>query len=318
MKIFITKEIPEAGINYIRKCGIRFEVYKGSKPITKKKLIEKVSDVDGIITLLSDKVDKDFIDNAKHCKVIANYAVGFNNIDVNYAKHKGIVVTNTPDVLTESTADLAISLMLCCARNIVPAEKFMRAGKFIGWQPKLFLGMELKGKTFGVLGAGRIGTAAAIRAHSFGMKIVYYSNHQNLYLDTKLNGEKVSLDKLLSHSDVISIHLPLNKKTFNLLSEKKLKLIHKNSIFINTARGEIVDEVFLIKMLNKKLIYAAGFDVYQNEPSVNSALLKLENTVLLPHLGSGTTEARNAMAMLAARNVVNVLKGKKPLTPVQV
>ncbi|MBK6915274.1 MAG: D-glycerate dehydrogenase [Ignavibacteriales bacterium] len=317
MKIFITKEIPEAGINHIRKSGISLEVYSGSKPITKKTLIEKISDVDGIITLLSDKVDKDFIDSAKHCKIIANYAVGFNNIDVNYAKQKGIIVTNTPDVLTDSTADLAISLMLCCARNIVPAEKFMRTGKFTGWQPKLFLGMELKGKTFGILGAGRIGTATAVRAHSFGMKIVYYSNHQNLYLDTKLNGEKVSLDKLLSHSNVISIHLPLNKKTFNLLSEKKLKLIHKNSILINTARGEIVDEVFLIKMLNKKLIYAAGFDVYQNEPSVNSALLKLENAVLLPHLGSATIEARNAMSKLAARNVVNVLKGKKPLTPIQ-
>ncbi len=317
MKIFITKEIPEAGINHIRKSGISLEVYTGSKPITKKTLIEKISDVDGIITLLSDKVDKDFIDSAKHCKIIANYAVGFNNIDVNYAKQKGIIVTNTPDVLTDSTADLAISLMLCCARNIVPAEKFMRAGKFTGWQPKLFLGMELKGKTFGILGAGRIGTATAVRAHSFGMKIVYYSNHQNLYLDTKLNGEKISLDKLLSHSNVISIHLPLNNKTFNLLSEKKLKLIHKNSILINTARGELVDELSLINMLNKKLIYAAGFDVYQNEPSINSALLKLENAVLLPHLGSATNEARNAMSKLAARNVVNVLKGKKPLTPIQ-
>lgn len=317
MKIFITKEIPEAGINHIRKSGISLEVYTGSKPITKKTLIEKISDVDGIITLLSDKVDKDFIDSAKHCKIIANYAVGFNNIDVNYAKQKGIIVTNTPDVLTDSTADLAISLMLCCARNIVPAEKFMRAGKFTGWQPKLFLGMELKGKTFGILGAGRIGTATAVRAHSFGMKIVYYSNHQNLYLDTKLNGEKISLDKLLSHSNVISIHLPLNNKTFNLLSEKKLKLIHKNSILINTARGELVDELSLINMLNKKLIYAAGFDVYQNEPSINSALLKLENAVLLPHLGSATIETRNAMSKLAARNVVNVLKGKKPLTPIQ-
>lgn len=317
MKIFITKEIPEAGINHILKSGISLEVHNESKPITKKTLLEKISEVDGIITLLSDKVDKDFIDGAKHCKIIANYAVGFNNIDVNYAMQKGIIVTNTPDVLTDSTADLAISLMLCCARNIVTAENFMRAGKFTGWQPKLFLGMELKGKTFGVLGAGRIGTAAAIRAHSFGMKILYYSNHQNLYLDTKLNGEKVSLDELLSNSNVISIHLPLNKKTFNLLSEKKLKLIHKSSILINTARGEIVDEVSLIKMLNKKLIYAAGFDVYQNEPNVNSALLKLENVVLLPHLGSATIEARNAMAMLAARNIVNVLTGKKPLTPVQ-
>lgn len=316
MKIFITKEIPELGINHIRKSGINLEVYRGSKPLTKKKLIEKISDVDGVITLLSDKVDADFIDSAKRCKIIANYAVGFNNIDVDYAKQKGIIVTNTPNVLTDSTADLAISLMLCCARNIIPSEKFMRAGKFIGWQPKLFLGMELKGKTFGVLGAGRIGTAAAIRAHGFGMKIIYYSNHQNLYLDTKIKGKKVSLDRLLSQSNVISIHLPLNANTFNLLNEKKLKLIPNNSILINTARGEVVDEIALMKMLKKKLIYAAGFDVYQHEPSINTALLKLENTVLLPHIGSATLEARNAMAMLAARNIVNVLKGKKPLTPV--
>lgn len=318
MKVFVTKEIPELGISHIRKSGISIEVYKGNKSLTKKKLIEKISDVDGVITLLSDKVDAEFIDSAKRCKIIANYAVGFNNIDVNYARQKGIIVTNTPNVLTESTADLAIALMLCCARKILPAENFMRAGKFKGWQPKLFLGMELNGKTFGVIGAGRIGTAAALRAHAFGMKIIYYSNHQNLYLDTELHSEKVPLEKLLSHSDVISIHLPLKSDTFNLLNEKNLKLISKNSILINTARGEIVDESFLIKMLNKKLIYAAGFDVYQNEPKVNSALLKLENAVLLPHLGSATIEARNSMSMLAARNIVNVLKGKKPLTPVNV
>lgn len=318
MKVFVTNDIPELGINYLKKAGIKVEVNRNNNSILRTKLLNKISNVDGIITLLSDNVDKEFIDHAKKCKVIANYAVGFNNIDVRYAKRKGIVVTNTPDVLTDSTADLAIALMLACARKIPLAEKFMREERFIGWQPKLFLGMELKAKTFGVLGAGRIGAATAIRANSFGMNILYFSNHHNPQLESKIRCKKVSLDYLLSHSDVISVHLPLNEKTFNLLNEDKLKLLRKNSIIINTARGEIVDEIVLIKMLTEKLIMSAGFDVYHNERKINPNLLKLENAVLLPHLGSATIEARNAMSMLAAKNVVNVLKGREPLTPIHI
>lgn len=318
MKVFVTSEIQEAGINLIRKSGIKVEVFRGSKSIPRKLLLKKICDVEGVITLLSDKVDKEFINNAKKCKVIANYAAGFNNIDVHHANSKGIIITNTPDVLTNSTADLTISLMLACARKIILAEKFMRDGNFTGWQPKLFLGTELKGKTFGVIGAGRIGAETAIRAKGFGMRILYYSNHHNLHLESIINCKKVSLDYLLSHSDVNSIHLPLNEKTFNLLNKEKLNRLKKDSIIINTARGEIVDETSLIKMLKKKLIAAAGFDVYLNEPRINADLLSLKNVVLLPHLGSATIEARNAMSMLAAKNVVNVLKGRKPLTKVRI
>jgi len=250
------------------------------------------------------------------CKVIANYGVGFNNIDVQYAREKRIIVTNTPDVLTDSTADLAIALMLGCARKIIEAENFVKEGKFHGWRPQLFLGTELKNKIFGVIGAGRIGTAAAIRAHSFGMKIIYYSKKENKHLGKVVKAKKVLLNSLLKKADFISLHLPLTNETYHLLNKKKLNLIRPDAVLINTARGEIVDEKELIELLKQKKISAAGFDVFENEPNLNPDLFKLDNVLLLPHIGSATKEARTNMALLAARNVAAVLKGKKPITPV--
>ncbi len=316
MKIFITRQIPEAGISFLRRKGFEVSVYKKDQSINRKELIKSVKDCDGIISLLTDKIDKEVIDLMKKCKVIANYAVGFNNIDVDYAKSKGISVTNTPDVLTDSTADLAIALVLACARRIPESEKFVRDKRFVGWKPKLFLGIELRNKYFGILGAGRIGTETAKRAHSFGCNILYYSNNKNKYLEEQLDAKKLSLNQILKKSDIISLHLPLNSKTKNLLNEEKLKLLKSSAILVNTARGEVLDEEFLIKMLKRKEIFAAGFDVYQNEPKLNSEFYKLKNAVLLPHTGSATLEARNKMSLLAAKNVAAVLSGKPPLTPV--
>jgi glyoxylate reductase len=252
----------------------------------------------------------------KRCKIIANYGVGFNNIDVKSAKKNGIIVTNTPDVLTDSTADLTMALLLGCARRITEAEAFMREGKFIGWKPQLFLGTELKDKIFGVIGTGRIGTAAAVRAYSFGMKIIYYSRSENKYLQKVAKAKKVLLNSLLKKADFISLHVPLTGETYRLLNKKRLNLIKQSAVLINTARGEVVDEAELIGLLKKKRISAAGFDVYENEPELNPELFKLDNVLLLPHIGSATTEARTRMALLAAKNVAAVLKGKKPLTPV--
>lgn len=316
MKIFITREIPSIGIELLKKKGFIVSVYKKDNPIPREELLKLIKGYDGIITLLSDKIDKEAIDEMKNCKVIANYAVGFNNIDVDYAKSKSIVVTNTPDVLTDSTADITMALVLTCARRIPESEKFVRDKKFVGWKPKLFLGMELRNKYFGILGAGRIGTAVAKRAHSFGCKILYYSNSKNEFLETELKAKKVSLKTILTKSDIISLHLPLNRNTKNLLSAQNLKLLKPSAILINTARGEILDETYLIKMLKEKKLAAAGLDVYEGEPNIKKEFYELDNVILLPHIGSATTEARDNMCLLAAKNIIAVLSGKRALTPV--
>ena len=316
MKVYITREIPEIAEDLLQRKKIKVTTYPLDKPVPKKILMRDIGIADGIISLLSDKIDKEIIDAMPECKVIANYAVGYNNIDVTYAKSKGIVVTNTPDVLTESTAEIAMALTLACTRRLPEGEQMMRKDKFKGWSPKLLLGIELSGKYFGIIGAGRIGTAVAIRAASFGTKILYCSNHKNFYLESVTGAKKVTLDKLLKLSDVISLHLPLTPKTFHLLNKENLKLLKPTAILINTARGEIVDEKELISLLKKQLIFAAGFDVYENEPFINPELKSLKNVVLLPHVRSGTIDARNRMAELAAKNVIAVLSGKKALTPV--
>ncbi len=316
MKVFITREIPEIAIKLLHKNKFSIVIHKGERKISRTELIKNVRDADGVISLLSDNFDESVISEMKKCKVIANYAVGFNNINLKYAREKGIVVTNTPDVLTDATADLAIALALSCARRIFEGDKIIRNNKFIGWSPKLLLGFEMRGKIFGIIGSGRIGTATAIRAHAFGTKIIYFSNSINLELQNKTAAKKVSLNYLLKNSDFISIHLPLTEKTYHLLDKSKLMLLKKTSILINTARGEIIDEKALIEKFKKKEIFAAGLDVYENEPEVNNELLKLKNVVLLPHIGSASVEARNKMAVLSAKNIINVLKGKMPITQV--
>ncbi|WP_290664873.1 D-glycerate dehydrogenase [Ignavibacterium sp.] len=315
-KVFITYKIPEAGINLLRKNGFSVEVYSKEKLITRQELIRNVKDADALISLLTDKIDREIIDKMERCRIIANYAVGFNNIDIDYARNKGIIVTNTPDVLTDSTADLTMTLVLACARRLNEGERIMRQKQFKGWRPELLLGYELKDKIFGIIGMGRIGLAVARRAFAFGCRIIYYSNNKKSEAEKLFNAKKVSLKTLMKSSDIISLHIPLNNKTKNLINSDYLNLMKKTAIFINTARGEVIDENHLISLLKKKKIFAAGFDVYKNEPDINPELVKLDNVVLLPHIGSATVEARSAMAELAAKNVIAVLTGKKPITPV--
>ena len=316
MKVFITREISSAAKELLQKEGISVKEYSKNKAIPRDVLIKNIKDADGIISLLTEKFDEELIDKLEKCKIIANYAVGFNNIDIKYTKSKGIVVTNTPDVLTDATAEIAVSLVLACARRIVESDNFMRERKFVGWEPKLYQGIQLTGKTVGIIGAGRIGQATAKRMQGFGCKIIYYNRSRKPEFEKELNAKKVSLSKLMSTSDIISIHLPFNSSTKQLLSKEKLELLKSTAILVNTARGEIIDEKHLIKMLKQKRIFAAGFDVYENEPDYNEKLLKLKNVVLLPHIGSATFETRDKMAELAAKNVINVLRGKKPITPV--
>jgi len=317
MKIFITREIPEIAVELLIKSGFEVDVFSKNRSIEKEELIKLAKDSDGLITLLSDKIDKEIIDSLPNCKVIANYAVGYNNIDIQYAKTKKIIVTNTPDVLTHSTADLAVTLVMACARNLVVGEKMVRQNKFKGWAPKLLLGVELYGKKVGIIGAGRIGIETAKRLKGFGTEILYYSRSKKKDFEQLTGAKKVNLDTLLSNSDIISLHIPLNQETNNLLNREKLELIKSSAILINSARGEVIDEPYLIEMLKTKRLFAAGFDVYQNEPKINKELLKLDNVVLLPHLGSATIEARNKMAELAANNIIGVLINKKAVTPVK-
>lgn len=314
-KVFITRDIPESGINLLLKENFSVEVYKKNKSIPKKDLIKKGKDADAIISLLTDKIDEEVISQLDKCKIIANYAVGYNNIDITYAKKKNIFVTNTPGVLTDSTAEITFALILACSRRIVEGDILVRKNQFKGWAPKFHLGIELKGKKLGIIGFGRIGQAVAERAVPFGMKILYYSRTEK-ETAKKINAKKVSLDKLLKESDIISIHIPLTEKTNNLLDKEKLNLLKKDSIIINTARGEIIDENYLIQLLKSGKIHSAGLDVYRNEPKLNKEFLKLKNVVLLPHIGSATYETRSKMAILTAENVINVLNGKKPLTSV--
>lgn len=316
MNIFITRDIPQIAYKLLKKNNINFEVYKKDKPIPRKLLLDKIKNVDGLITLLTEKIDKKVIDSMNKCKVIANYAVGYNNIDIEYAKQNNIVVTNTPDVLTESTADLTMALILSCSRRLFEAENLVRKKQFKGWKPKQLLGIELKYKTIGLIGAGRIGSAVGVRAKAFDTKIIYFDSTRNILLEENANAKKVSLKLLLQNSDIISVHLPLNENTFHFLNKKNLILLKKSAIIVNTSRGEIIDEKYLIELLKKNKILSAGFDVYENEPKINNELLKLKNVVLLPHIGSATEEARSAMAELAAKNVIGVLKNNKPLTPV--
>jgi len=316
MKVFVTREISEKAIHLLKKEKFRVSVYKKDKPIPKSELIKNGRDADAIIALLTEKFDKELIDKIPKCRIIANVAVGYNNIDIEYATKKKIVVTNTPDVLTESTSDLALALILACSRRLMEGERMVRTGKFKGWKPKLLLGIELKNKVVGIIGAGRIGTETAVRAKAFKTKIVYFSRSRNYELEKKTGGVKVPLKTLLKKSDIISIHLPLNEETYHLIDRKRLSLLKRSAVLVNTSRGEVIDEKELVKILKQKKIFSAGFDVYENEPTINPGLLKLDNVILLPHIGSATEEARSAMAILAAKNVSNVLKGKKALTPV--
>lgn len=317
MKVFITQTLPGNAVDLLIDKGFDVTVFGKDRQITKAELIKYGKDADGIISLLSDKIDNEVISKLEKCRVIANYAVGYNNIDLQAAKERSIVVTNTPDILTDATADIAMSLVLACSRNIVTGEKVVREGKFRGWKPRLLLGIELRGKTFGIIGSGRIGYATALRAKAFGTEIIYYSRSRNEKLEKETGAKKVSLTTLMKKSDIVSLHIPLTKETNQLLDKEKLSLLKKTAIVINTSRGEVIDEKELIKMLKAGRIFSAGFDVYENEPQVNKDLLKLKNVVLLPHIGSATIEARTKMAELCAKNVINVLKGKKALTEVK-
>jgi len=278
----------------------------------------RAAGADAIVCLLTDAIDRSVIDAAPSLKVIANVAVGYNNIDVAYARSRGITVTNTPDVLTDSVADFTWALLLAVTRRLSEGERLIRRGEWKGWAFDLMLGTELRGKQLGIVGFGRIGRAVASRASAFGMRVVFTSRSEIAGPGTGSDAaaEAVSLDRLLTTSDVVSLHLPLTPETRHLIDRRALARMKRSAYLINTARGPVVDEEALAWALQQHLIAGAALDVYEHEPAIHPDLLQVENVLLVPHLGSGTTETRAAMAELAVANVLAVLNGRPPVTPV--
>lgn len=311
MKIFVTRKIPEEGLELLRKEHKVF-VNPLNRNLKKEEIIKGLRGKDGLLCLLSDKIDAEVINSEPRLKMIANYAVGIDNIDIEAATKRGIPVSNTPDVLTDATAEMAWALLFAVARRIVEGDRFTRAGKFKGWDPLLMLGQDISGKTLGVVGAGRIGTAFALKSKGFNMKILYFNRSRNEIIEKELGAKKVEIDELLEKSDFVSLHVPLNKSTYHLISEDKLRLMKRNAILINTSRGPVVDEKALIKALKEKWIFGAGLDVYENEPEIPKELKELDNVVLQPHSASATLSSRVGMAILAAKNMLAGLRGEKP------
>ena len=309
--ILVTRKLPSSVIEKLRTVG-DVDLYSGEAAIPPDELRARLRGKDALVCLLTDPIDQATIDAGSALKVISNVAVGFNNIDVAYARSRGIVVTNTPDVLTESVADFTWALILAITRRLSEGERLVRRREWKGWALDLLLGTELRGKQLGLIGVGRIGRAVAARAGAFGMRVVYTSRRE---IDFP-GAEAMPLDKLLISSDIVSLHVPLTPETRHLIDKKALARMKRSAYLINTARGPVVDEEALAWALQHHLLAGAALDVYENEPTVHPDLFGLENVLLVPHLASGTTETRTAMADLAAENVLAVLGGRPPLTPV--
>ncbi len=308
--VLVTRKLPASVLDRLR--GVAdVDVYAGDAAIAPSELRVRVADKDALVCLLTDTIDRQVIDAAPKLKVIANVAVGFNNVDLEHAASRGIVVTNTPDVLTESVADFTWALILAITRRLGEGERLVRRGEWRGWALDLLLGTELRGKQLGLVGVGRIGRAVAARAPAFGMRVAYTSRRE---IDGV--GEAMSLDRLLLTSDIVSLHVPLTPDTRHLIDKRALTRMKRSAYLVNTARGPVVDEEALAWALQQHLLAGAALDVYEHEPAVHPDLLRLENVLLVPHLGSGTTETRTAMADLAAENVLAVLAGRPAITPV--
>jgi len=288
------------------------EVNPHDRAMTGRELEVAIQGVDGFLCLLTDTIDSKLLDLNPELKVLANYAVGYDNIDVKACTEKGIPVSNTPGVLTDTTADLAFTLIMSIARRVVEADKFTRMGKYEGWGPMLLLGNDIYQKKIGIIGMGRIGQAVARRAvGGFDMDVMYYDINRNKEVEEELGLKYKSFEELLAKSDFISIHVPLNQYTEKLIGEDEFEMMKDSAYIINTSRGAIIDETALLQALRENKIAGAGLDVYEDEPKLTPGLANINNLVLLPHLGSATVETRTKMAVMAAKNLLAGLKGDR-------
>jgi glyoxylate reductase len=310
-RVFVAYPIPESGLKLLE--GFDVGVWGKESIPTKQELIDGAEGCDAVITLLAMRVDDDLLARLPKLKLVAQYAVGYDNVDVAACTRRGITVSNTPGVLTETTADMAWALLMAAARRIGEGDKLVRNGGWrVAWAPLFMQGVDVFGKTLGIVGMGRIGLAVAKRAQGFGMKILYYSPDANAEADA-LGAKQASLDFLLKHSDFVSIHCALTDETRGLIGERELALMKPTAVLVNTARGAIVDEKALAHALKKHALFAAGLDVFEKEPlPADSPLLKLDNVVLAPHAASSSRETRDAMAVIAAQNVIDFFEGRKP------
>ena len=317
LKVYCTRRIPQAGIDMLtREFEVR--IHEGPMPISKEELLKHIADCDALVCLLNDTIDEVVQDAGKKLKIIANYAVGYNNIDIGHARVRKIIVTNTPGVLTRATSEIAFALLIALTRRIIPSDRFSREGKFKGWEPLLFLGDELNEKTMGIIGMGRIGQDMASLCRAFGMNIIYHNrNRLNREIESSLDARYVPLDELLGTAHMISLHTPLTDQTRHLIDEDAFLQMKKGAYLINTSRGEIIKESALIEALKSGKINGAGLDVYEFEPEFSHELVSMDNVVLLPHIGSATHETRTKMSEMVAENVIAALRGRRPPNLVQ-
>ncbi len=313
-KVYVTRIIPEPGLSILKEyCDI--EVHQSKEwPPSREELIEKIKDKDGILCLLTDKIDAEVMDAAPNLKVVSTYSVGFDHIDIEAATKRGIYVTHTPGVLTDAVAEFTVGLILAITRRILEADHIIRNGEWNKpWNPYFLTGPELKGKTIGIVGLGRIGRATVAKLKGFEVNFVYYDVYRNEAAEKQLGVKYVDLETLLKESDIVSLHVPLTKDTYHLIGEKELKMMKPTAYLINTARGPVIDTEALIKALKEGWIAGAALDVFEQEPlPTGHELTKLDNVILTPHIASATIEARQRMAELSATNLVSVLKGEMP------
>ena len=312
-KIFITRQIPEKGINLLKEKNWDVSVGPEGK-ISREELLKGAKGVEAILSVLTEKIDQEVMEAAgQQLKIIANYAVGYDNIDVAEAKKRNIMVTNTPGVLTEAVAEHTIALIFAIAERIVEADRYTRAGKYKAWGPKLLLGADIKGRTLGIVGLGRIGSEVARRMQDgFDLKIIYYDLKRNEELEKKYGMEYRDLDDLLKEADFVSLHTALTEQTRHLINEERLKMMKPTACLVNTSRGPIIDEKALLEVLKSKGIAGAALDVFENEPELTPGLTDLENAILTPHIASATEGTRDKMSEMAANNIIAALEGQTP------
>jgi glyoxylate reductase len=312
-KIYVTRMLPERGLNIIKE-HFDTEVWPEYAPPPKNTIIEKAKNVDAIVSLLSDKIDAEVFDKTPKLRIVSQLAVGFDNINIPEATKRGIYVTNTPEVLTDTTADFAWALLMALARRVVEADKYVRTGQWkVAWHPAMLTGRDIHGATIGIVGAGRIGYAMGKRAKGFNMNILFYDVIPRPEMEKELNAKKVDLDTLLRESDFVSIHVPLMKETHHLINTERLNLMKRTAYLINNSRGPVIDEKALYDALKQGKIAGAGLDVFEQEPTpLDNPLLKLDNVVVAPHISSASLETRSKMSEMVADNLVSFFEGRKP------
>lgn len=317
MKVYVTRRIPQEAVSLLE---THFDISfwpEEDTAVPRDVLLREVENAQGLLCLLTERIDHELLEAGKNLRIVANMAVGYDNIDVAACTQKRVIVTNTPGVLTDATADLTFALLMAAARRIPEAQDYLKRGMWKTWSPMLLTGQEVWGAIIGIVGMGRIGMAVARRAKGFNMRILYSSPRRNLEAEKELKAEHMCLADILSESDFVSLHVPLTLETRGLIGEKELNLMKPTAVLVNTARGQVVDENALVEALRRRKIWAAGLDVFQQEPlSPESPLLELDNVVLLPHIGSATIKTRTQMAVIAARNIKEYLLTGEPVTPV--